>query len=139
MAASNKTAKGAKKPPAKKAAAKATKKGGTKKGAAGKSAASKPAAAVEATTLPAKMDIATTSACKTLLQEALSQGQDTVVLDGSAVERVTTPGMQMLLSLARAAEDSQKKVQLMEPSAALCEALTDIGLGSMMEEWRKTS
>lgn len=56
------------------------------------------------------------------LMEALS-ASDALVVDLSAVERIDTAGVQLLLSLMREASLREKSVQLVRPSAPLTQVL----------------
>jgi anti-anti-sigma regulatory factor len=57
-------------------------------------------------------------------------------LDGSEIQNVATPGVQVLLAAARSAESEGGKVILTKTSSALEEAFRDLGLTQAYTQWR---
>lgn len=55
-----------------------------------------------------------------------------IILDGSAVERVTTPCLQLLAATAKAAMRGEGIFVLKTPSPALIAAIQDLGLGEFI-------
>ena len=77
--------------------------------------------------LPAMFDLLFASPLRDLMVFDLGAGQS-VGLDGSAVERVSTLCLQLLVAAAHAAHRSGLEFRLERPSAALAEAIADLGL-----------
>jgi anti-anti-sigma regulatory factor len=77
--------------------------------------------------LPAMMDI---NACavlhSTILEHSTTTG--TLELDGSGVERVSTPGVQLLLCAAKSIHEQGKAIRLHAASQPLSQAIDDLGL-----------
>lgn len=76
--------------------------------------------------LSACLDIAAAEGLLTRLRTALHDGA--VRLDGSQVERVSTPCMQVLAAAATAARQTGVPFQVVSASPALCSAVADLGL-----------
>lgn len=62
-------------------------------------------------------------------------GVGQIVCDVSCVERVSTPGVQLLLSIAATAESHDFDFQLTGTSSALNEAVETLGLKTHFQEW----
>lgn len=77
--------------------------------------------------LPAMMDI---NACAVLHSTILEHitSASSLELDGSAVERVSTPGVQLLLCAAQSMQSQGHTVRLHRPSQTLSHAIDDLGL-----------
>lgn len=77
--------------------------------------------------LPPIMDI---HACATLHTSFLEEiaTSETLRLNASAVERIATPAVQLLLSTAQTLQREGKHLQIASPSAALTQAVDDLGL-----------
>ena len=58
-----------------------------------------------------------------------------VVVDASAVERVSTPCIQVLLAAARSAEQVGTSFRISNASEALVAALADLGLSEEFKNW----
>jgi anti-anti-sigma regulatory factor len=58
-----------------------------------------------------------------------------VVLDASAVERMSTPCAQVLLATGYAADSAGISLQFINPSDVFRGALTDLGLQSQFSKW----
>ncbi len=77
--------------------------------------------------LPPILDLmAAEPLCRTLVRR--SHAADPVLLDGAAVERVSTASLQVLLAAAADARARGVAFGLHNPSGALTEALADLGL-----------
>lgn len=63
--------------------------------------------------------------CRTLAGQ-LTEGA--IILDGSAVENISTPCLQVLAAAATAARDHDHQFRLLRPSTVLRAAITDLGL-----------
>jgi anti-anti-sigma regulatory factor len=72
-------------------------------------------------------DIAACAPLHTMLLERLAAG-DSLALDASAVERVSTAGVQLLLSAAQSFISEGRAFQLNAPSQPLLQAVEDLGL-----------
>ena len=84
--------------------------------------------------LPSVLDATTAHALKETLLEALSLRAD-VVIDGAGVERVGTPGVQVLVAAGRSLVAGPHRLVLAKPSRALCEAFADLGLAAELKLW----
>lgn len=58
-----------------------------------------------------------------------------VVIEASAVERVSTACIQALMVAARHATDGDRGFAIRNASPALVEACADLGLGAWLNEW----
>jgi anti-anti-sigma regulatory factor len=77
--------------------------------------------------LPSSLDLpAAGPLCRQLQEQVLSGGP--VLLDGAAVDRVSTPCLQVLVAARRSTESRGLRFELRDPSAALTNALADLGL-----------
>ena len=77
--------------------------------------------------LPAVMDINACGALQSTLLEHITV-QDDITLDSSAVERISTPGIQFLLSLIKTMGTNGKKLRITSPTSTLIQAVDDLGL-----------
>jgi anti-anti-sigma regulatory factor len=64
--------------------------------------------------------------CQQLPAKVLSA--EPILLDGSRVERISTPCIQILVAALKSAEARGTPFRLSNPSTALAEALVDLGL-----------
>ncbi|MDO9474660.1 MAG: STAS domain-containing protein [Caulobacter sp.] len=62
-------------------------------------------------------------------------GNGSVLLDASAVERMSTPCAQVLLAAARAADLAGSSFQLVSASDVFRAALADLGLQAEFKKW----
>lgn len=79
--------------------------------------------------LPEVVDIAASSG----LQHNLHNLMDTalrIVVDARSVERISTPGIQLFLSVKKAAQAAGKEFELLEPTPVVSLAIEDLGLSS---------
>jgi len=58
-----------------------------------------------------------------------------MVIDGAGVQRVTTPAIQLLLSIARSIGAENGQFSLQNPAPVLRDALTHLGLETLVQEW----
>lgn len=85
-------------------------------------------------TLPQQLDMA---ALAHLKEELISAGTSTsnIVVDGSEVEQVGTPAIQLILAAARLFASEGRPFALQAPSPALLTAFADLGLTAEAREW----
>lgn len=86
--------------------------------------------------LPASLDFADTEALLPTLREAAA-GTTVCVLECGAAERISTPAVQMLLSLEKTLRQQNGALTLRAPSPALARAFADLGLGENLNRWSK--
>lgn len=80
--------------------------------------------------LPAVLDLpAAEPFCRSLRDALMLEALD---LDGSAVERVTTPCLQLLISASMSAAAQGVAFRISAPSPALRAAVADLGLGDLL-------
>lgn len=72
------------------------------------------------------------------LLAALATGDQTVVIDGSAVIELSLQGLQVLLAFIRQAEDEKRPWSLRAPSEELVAALETYGLFPRLMAWPVT-
>lgn len=90
-------------------------------------------AGLSATTLSPVLDLAN---AQTLFESLKSIGDDQpVTLDASAVERMSTPCVQILLAKARAVTAQGSSFRIVSASPAFVTALSDIGLEPEFKNW----
>ena len=83
--------------------------------------------------LPQTLDL---TAAQSLQQSLLtSLGGGAVILDASAVERMSTPCVQVLLAAGRAADLAGSPLQIIEASDVFRAALADLGLQAEFKNW----
>lgn len=78
------------------------------------------------TSLVPSLDLTAAEALCRTLSAQLTEGA--IILDGSAVENVSTPCLQVLAAAAATARDHNQQFRLLCPSAVLRAAITDLGL-----------
>jgi anti-anti-sigma regulatory factor len=84
--------------------------------------------------LPEVLDIAAAPALKEGLIEAGS-ATDQITVDGSKVERVSTPVVQVLAAAARDFTAEGRSFQLRDASQPLVFAFEDLGLAEDLKRW----
>lgn len=82
--------------------------------------------------LPASLDLGGAEALWRSLREQLDGGA--LLLDGGAVERVSTPALQVLAAGAIAARASGIPFRLRDASPVLADAIADLGLAATILE-----
>jgi anti-anti-sigma regulatory factor len=88
---------------------------------------------MDAFALPAILDITKASELRGHLVERLNCGA--VRVNASAVDRVSTPCIQVLLAAARSADAAGTPFRIASASEALRAALADLGLQAEFENW----
>lgn len=90
---------------------------------------------VDKIALPEIIDIHNVS----LLHEMLVKTpvENPLVIHAESVTRITTPGIQVLISLGRSLEQKNQSFSLGSVSPAVREAFADLGLSSLLEQWSK--
>lgn len=78
--------------------------------------------------LAPSLDLTEAEALCLALRDRLQDGA--VLLDGSAVERISTPCLQVLAATAASAERRGAEFRLVRASAALSVAIADLGLAA---------
>ncbi len=87
-----------------------------------------------ALTLPAILDIGNAQELQDSLAGALEQSP-VLRLNGSKINQVSTPGVQVLLAASQSALAGGGKLILTSPSPALREAFESLGLPNQLSEW----
>jgi phospholipid transport system transporter-binding protein len=88
--------------------------------------------APETITLAAEEDISVAAALKERLVEAHETGASAVTIDGSAVGRIDTAALQLLVAFARDRRAAGGSVAWIRPSETLVRAATTAGLTSAL-------
>lgn len=83
--------------------------------------------------LPQVLDLSLAQALRDRVAEGLRAGALTV--DAGAVERVSTPCLQVLLAAGRAAEQAGTSYSIVNASDAFGSALADLGLRTAFSKW----
>jgi anti-anti-sigma regulatory factor len=85
-------------------------------------------------TLPQQLDMV---ALAHLKEELITAGASasTIVVDGSEVEMVGTPAIQLILAAAKLFASEGRPFALQAPSPALMSAFDDLGLTAEAREW----
>jgi chemotaxis protein CheX len=87
----------------------------------------------DAFALPAILDITKAQELRGHMVDRLNGSA--VLLDASAVDRVSTPCIQVLLAAAQSAELAGTSFRIANASAALWAALADLGLQAEFKNW----
>lgn len=85
--------------------------------------------------LPAVVDITCAAVLHKELQEACEH-TGRLVLKAAAVERMTTPAVQLITSLAVSLKQQNKQLVIAEPADAVVNVFSDLGLTAQFNEWR---
>jgi anti-anti-sigma factor len=85
--------------------------------------------------LPPALDIGNAQELHDTFVAAIEQSP-VLRLNGSKVQQASTPGVQVLLSAAQSASAGGGRLHLSNPSPALLEAFSSLGLSSVLSEWR---
>lgn len=83
--------------------------------------------------LPQMLDLTEAQGLRDRMKVLLGKG--TIVLDASAVDRMSTPCVQVLLATARAANSAGTAFKVVNASDAFQAALADLGLQSEFSNW----
>ncbi len=84
--------------------------------------------------LPAQLDLASLTALKEELTSAATSA-NSLIVDGSNVERVGTPAIQLILAAAKAFSGEGRQFTLEAPSQPLSAAFDDLGLAEVTRQW----
>ncbi len=85
--------------------------------------------------LPAIVDIT----CAAILYKELHEACEhagRLVVKAAAVERMTTPAVQLITSLAVSLKQQNKQLVIAEPADAVVNVFSDLGLTAQFNEWR---
>lgn len=63
-----------------------------------------------------------------------AEGEDTLQVDGAAVDQVDAAGVQLLLSLSNALAARQRRLHLSDPSGPLRQAVEALGVGALLAD-----
>ena len=85
--------------------------------------------------LPQSIDISTASDVLDGIKKVYSKDSD-FIIEGSEVGKITTPGVQLILSLATTVEKNNKKFTLKDASENMVAAFEDLGLSKQLNEWK---
>jgi anti-anti-sigma regulatory factor len=83
--------------------------------------------------LPQILDLTWASALRDTLAELLAE--QSIVIDASAVERMSTPCAQVLLAAGRTAHATRVPFRILNASAVFRAALADLGLQPEFSKW----
>jgi anti-anti-sigma regulatory factor len=87
--------------------------------------------------LPAALDASNIESIYKIFLSLSKKKTKEVTLDASAVERLTTPAVQLLLSLAKTLHNTDMQFSILQPSVVFDEVFDDMGLSVELEDWRK--
>lgn len=87
--------------------------------------------------LPAVLDIAFASKFVDQLGDVISRSSEEVVVDGSEVDRLTTPCVQILLCADAKLSIENGSLFVKSPSDVMVQVFTDLGLLDQLNKWRK--
>lgn len=84
--------------------------------------------------LAKQIDISTVSTLCEELRRFLDMGKD-IIFDASKVERITTPGLQLLIAITLQNKKNGNRVGVVRPSEALKKTISDLGFSNQLKEW----
>lgn len=84
--------------------------------------------------LPSALTIETVEALLASLRD-VPLGAEGIALEAGKVESITTPGVQVIVSLSKSLEQMGGKLKIEQPSAALTQAFQTLGLGEQLTQW----
>ena len=84
--------------------------------------------------LPVNLDISEAAGLKKALMLAVDADRD-LTLDASDVERMSAACAQILIAADREVEERGRRVRFSAASAVMKTAMTELGLGQLMEKW----
>lgn len=85
--------------------------------------------------LPRELDLLAAESLKEKLLDFLHQDGDLVV-DAAEVERISTPCIEVLFAAGTAFHNTDRKLQIENPSEYFNDALTALGLDDHFQRWR---
>lgn len=86
--------------------------------------------------LGASLDISHAERVCAEMRKYISKAKGKIILDASEVERITTPCIQILLSVAHLSKRDGLSFKVSSPTDVFCTAMEDIGLSDELKEWR---
>jgi anti-anti-sigma regulatory factor len=82
------------------------------------------------------LDISVAEKFKSDLINYLEKSSSTsILLDASLVSRITTPCVQIIISLSKSCEFSNIEFKIVNPSESFKKSLNELGLNSKLNEW----
>ncbi len=81
------------------------------------------------------IDLVSAETLKDALLDAVS-GTGDVAVQGAAVERIDTPGLQVLLSASEILRAGNRRLIMVTPSDVLQKAFVDLGFAAELNDWR---
>lgn len=84
--------------------------------------------------LPAKIDISTVSQFFEEIKPIIAVNKD-VVFNASKIDRITTPGIQILISATKTIKANGGKASISWPSEAFKNIISDLGFSNQLKEW----
>lgn len=88
-------------------------------------------------TLPRVLDIPAAAELRETVLDLVVSGM-TVTLKSDNVEQLTTPGVQVLMAVAAHVEFQKASLTIANPSDALIDGFSDLGLFSQLMAWNVT-
>ncbi len=85
--------------------------------------------------LPEAMDIVYAREFLESVWKTVGDSGAEITLQGGGVRRITSPCVQVMLSAAKTLAGRGGKLIVQQPSAALCDAMRDLGLEANLKEW----
>ena len=90
-------------------------------------------APVDVFKLPAQVDIASAAqVCNEVKSSCM--GND-IAFDASAVDRITTPGVQLLIAASSAAKNRGGALHISNPTKEFSNIVSDLGFSNQLKEW----
>jgi len=86
-------------------------------------------------TLPPVLDLRAAKPLQEGLRKVLAKGSP-VLVDAGAVERLSTPCIQLLIAAVAAATREGISLTLLHPSDAFIDAFNDLGLFAVLKQWK---
>lgn len=86
--------------------------------------------------LPALLDISTSEVFAGELAGFLKKKSKKYIFNAAKVEKITTPGVQLLLAVSNEIKKNKAKCMVEEPTELFVEALNDLGLFEQLKEWK---
>lgn len=84
--------------------------------------------------LAAQIDISTVSTFCEELRKFLDADKD-IIFDASKVERITTPGVQLLITIASQNKKTGNRLGVVLPSESFKKTISDLGFSNQLKEW----
>jgi anti-anti-sigma regulatory factor len=84
--------------------------------------------------LPARLSINSAAELRKNLMNLLD-GNGSIEIDASEVERITTPCIQIIIAMEKSTASAGRKFKVVNPSAAFSDAFATLGLSSYLQSW----